>query len=42
MTRPAGGLDPRFARIVTALAAIVALSLAIALPVAYYTNRLDR
>jgi diguanylate cyclase (GGDEF)-like protein len=38
VNRPAGSLDPALARIVTALAAIVALTLTLALPAAYYLS----
>ena len=38
MSRSAGSLDPSLARIVTALAAIVALFLALALPAAYFLS----
>jgi diguanylate cyclase (GGDEF)-like protein len=38
MNRPEGGLDPALARIVTALAAIIALFLALALPSAYFLS----
>jgi hypothetical protein len=38
VSRPAGSLDPSLARIVTALAAIIALFLALALPAAYFVS----
>jgi diguanylate cyclase (GGDEF)-like protein len=38
VSRPAGSLDPSLARIVTALAAIIALFLALALPAAYFLS----
>jgi diguanylate cyclase (GGDEF)-like protein len=38
MNRPAGSLDPALARIVTALAAIIALFLALSLPAAYFLS----